>query len=966
MAVPVSAQCRACITTLKTIISTLSDPNKQKSRLHHQQVNDELERFSLWIGNIGAIHLPESPLSLESRLHGSEYILTHILKLLNDLNEITKELLEMVSGGIDHVSQDDLAQEDQIDETELLAEISASITCLFRVSRLIREAAHTDLFTKALSRDRYQFNDQYDIAHVGEKYPKLVAEEWLQKRLGRAITQRRHYLSYIRDHRDKLEGALAHNEALKHVAPTPQIVVQQLPTMKSQLDSASRPSTFFTKATSLAPGSITTQMLSAEESDSENDLKSHTTVSRSLDGELDVSATVKIPKLDDLRAASKEFECPFCFQMKRYKNERVWRRHVFSDLRTYICTFPDCDAPYFGDINEWFRHEMQTHRVSYACQICHGKIFQLKDRYLTHVRKRHAVIAEDNEEQLLVDISRKPLNEIPAQQCPCCSDWVDRLKERVEVVRIPHDASGHIISVDPTVFKRHLASHLEQLALFAIPINLSAEYDSNSNVAIEADVDALGQSSNLSTLTFESSRPPLPEGVEVETENMEKRKIELMPQFDQREADISSSQEAFSLSEGGHLDDANSVAGQVVEATPEANPGRAGKLIDLETKLESRSRNIGHLSDLEAEIHVAEEELSCTPEDHPDRPARLMDLGAKMQRRFEHTRDIDDIDKATSILERAVSTVRPDHPNLPVWLNNLGSTLERRYWFTTDIDDLNRAISVSEQLVSTMPKDHADFPYWLDTLCTRLNRRYERRGSLDDLEKAIQIARQAVDLTSEGNSDVIERLNNLAFLQHGDFEEAVTILRRALHAANKLLGSNHPTTLQCMNDLELTLRNQRDFTEAEDLSQDIIDEFEKRSRPEHSSTRGSMSNLVLVLQDQGKFEAAEVLSRRTLEESEKVLGVGHVDTLVNVSQLGTVLEKQGRYEEAEALHQQAVEGYKNELGPEDPDTLTSMEKLALALRGQGRWKEADDLEAEVKDTRERGLGDEHPGPDSHG
>lgn len=91
MVASVSAQCRACITTLKTIISTLSDPSRQKGRIYHKQVIDELERFSLWMGNIGTLHRPESSMSLESRLREASDVLTHILELLDDLKVAAQE-----------------------------------------------------------------------------------------------------------------------------------------------------------------------------------------------------------------------------------------------------------------------------------------------------------------------------------------------------------------------------------------------------------------------------------------------------------------------------------------------------------------------------------------------------------------------------------------------------------------------------------------------------------------------------------------------------------------------------------------------------------------------------------------------------------------------------------------------------------------------------------------------------------
>jgi hypothetical protein len=163
---------------------------------------------------------------------------------------------------------------------------------------------------------------------VGEKYPKLATERlmWLQKRLGRDITQRRHYLSYIQDHRERLEGISTHEKTPELVVPESQAPAEQLLSMKQLLDSSSRPSTFFTKASSLIPNHITPQRLAIEEdSDLENDARSYTTISRSVDGDLDLSTTVRIPKLNELQKGSKkEVECPFCFRIKRFKNEQMW------------------------------------------------------------------------------------------------------------------------------------------------------------------------------------------------------------------------------------------------------------------------------------------------------------------------------------------------------------------------------------------------------------------------------------------------------------------------------------------------------------------------------------------------------------------------------------------------------------------------------------------------------------------
>jgi hypothetical protein len=518
MMLSVSEQCRCCLVTLREIVAILSEPDHTDCDIKHTQISEELDRFSLFVGNIGAFHRPASSMSIESRLHEVNDVLTHVLSLLADLDEVARELLNIVSGkriGVTYVLDKAEGENDEeISEVnELREEISETITRLFRVSILIRQAAPTDLFAKALSRTRYSFNDQFDIAHVGEKYPKLSNNDytWLRQRLGRAITQRRRYLSYIRDHREKLESTPGHQDKADSSAARSQApVVKEAVAAKSTFDTTSRPS-YITKASTVAPARITTQMLVADESDPEDDARSYTTVARSADDNLESSTTVRIPKLDELRTGNKkEIECPFCFRIKRFKNERVWRKHVFSDLRSYVCTYPKCDAPYFGDINEWFQHEMTFHRVAYKCFLCPNAIFYEEAKYISHLKQKHVEMLEDGEDQSGRDLARNPLTQIPASDCPCCFDWVDRLRDRA--VQQYGSATDDILVVVPTVFKRHLAGHLEQLALFAVPVSVVTDGENDSNAAIEETKSKRTNASQLSTLTFPSSRGDLDGG----------------------------------------------------------------------------------------------------------------------------------------------------------------------------------------------------------------------------------------------------------------------------------------------------------------------------------------------------------------------------------------------------------------------------------------------------------------------
>lgn len=83
--------CRSCTKTLKNTVNALARPDRHDTPVGGVQVTDQLERFSLWMGNIGALHRPDSPLSLEARLREARDVLDHTLELLDDLNEASSE-----------------------------------------------------------------------------------------------------------------------------------------------------------------------------------------------------------------------------------------------------------------------------------------------------------------------------------------------------------------------------------------------------------------------------------------------------------------------------------------------------------------------------------------------------------------------------------------------------------------------------------------------------------------------------------------------------------------------------------------------------------------------------------------------------------------------------------------------------------------------------------------------------------
>ena len=135
---------------------------------------------------------------------------------------------------------------------------------------------------------------------------------------------------------------------------------------------------------------------------------SQTSYSASLsDGE---GITIPNPPQDS--SNGKPFECPYCFYIITIgSHKKDWQKHVMDDILPYSCIYPDCrfQSKLFSSRHAWYRHLQKLHKLGQ-----------------THL-----------EDETLPATS----------ECPLC-------KEKL---------------VSSNIFERHVARHLQDLALFALP-----------------------------------------------------------------------------------------------------------------------------------------------------------------------------------------------------------------------------------------------------------------------------------------------------------------------------------------------------------------------------------------------------------------------------------------------------------------------------------------------------------------
>jgi tetratricopeptide (TPR) repeat protein len=227
------------------------------------------------------------------------------------------------------------------------------------------------------------------------------------------------------------------------------------------------------------------------------------------------------------------------------------------------------------------------------------------------------------------------------------------------------------------------------------------------------------------------------------------------------------------------------------------------------------------------------------------------------------------------------------------------------------------------------------------------------------LQEALRI-RQKV-LGSE-HPDTVQSLNNLAALyrEMGEYAKAEPLHQEALRIPQKVLGSENPYTVRSLNNLAALYREMGEYAKAEPLYQKALRIRQKVLGSEHPDTVSSLNGLAVLYFDMGEYAKAEPLLQEALRIRQKVLGSEHPDTANSLNNLGALYEETGDYVKAEPLLQEALRIRQKVLGSEHPDTAQSLNNLGSLYWSMGEYAKAEPLYQEALRIHQKVLGPEHP------
>ncbi|KAI5792247.1 hypothetical protein FPQ18DRAFT_378468 [Pyronema domesticum] len=444
---------------------------------------NDFGRLKVWAENVAAHR--RGFMSLDHRLREASSVKEMVKDLLMNLNSVLEETLVMAleeaqAKGIEQNTAKpetteancteaqtvDSDIDDEIRSTsplkEAVKEIDNVITCLYRLSITIQSPASQDRLDRMERIDMSHF-ERFDIEHISNKYHGQLGKDYqyLIQRLGKANTKRRQLLKYHDEHHEKIVGrrVAVGDTASKDV---------------SEDDFFSEaPSNMRTTVSTVYSADVNLVEVTPVDLDSRSQagfsVTSHASSSAN-------SSSLRVPPPPP-GFDKGPFQCPYCYIIVETENRASWKKHVFQDLRPYICTFKDCSqgSHLYKGRHEWFAHESEMHRREWFCSKC-KKAFPSSNTFREHLFKKHKHLISDSKEQLEVLIARGARAMEAKQKCPLCQE-----------------------KYAPMQLRSHLGRHLEQIALFILP-----EASENEDSGSDHDSD----DGNISTAPDMESKTP--------------------------------------------------------------------------------------------------------------------------------------------------------------------------------------------------------------------------------------------------------------------------------------------------------------------------------------------------------------------------------------------------------------------------------------------------------------------------
>jgi tetratricopeptide (TPR) repeat protein len=257
-----------------------------------------------------------------------------------------------------------------------------------------------------------------------------------------------------------------------------------------------------------------------------------------------------------------------------------------------------------------------------------------------------------------------------------------------------------------------------------------------------------------------------------------------------------------------------------------------------------------------------------------------------------------------------------------------------------------------------------DQPAVQATLMDTIGTVYKSLGLYQDAQTLLERALlQRRGLLGDRHADVARSLSHLAEVLslRADYDAAEALYVSALEQQRALLGAGDPEVAEVLMGLAEVLTEKGRYEAAEPLLREALVIRRAVFGEQHLAIASSLENLGLNLFDQGRHSEAESVLRRAVAMQRKLVDEGpHPQLADGISNLGYLLWMTGQYEEAERLWTESLEMNRVLLGDVHPTIAAGLNNLALLLSDRREYRRAEQMFVEVIAMRRQVLGNEHP------
>jgi len=233
---------------------------------------------------------------------------------------------------------------------------------------------------------------------------------------------------------------------------------------------------------------------------------------------------------------------------------------------------------------------------------------------------------------------------------------------------------------------------------------------------------------------------------------------------------------------------------------------------------------------------------------------------------------------------------------------------------------------------------------------TTLGLTYQKMGNYPAAEPHLKWVLETRErVLGEQHPDTLQSMCDLAwqYIFQGRFDKAETPALRALEEGRRVLGREHPVVLSAMQCCGFMYVVGFQSKKAEPIVHEGYETSRRILGEEHEQTVGFMNLLAWLYDAEHRQEKALETAVRAFDVARRALGQKHPMTIQAMNQLGRAYTVEGRFDEAEVLLRESVEISRRVLGEGHLFTLFYTARLASVYRAQEQYEQMENITAEA-------------------